>query len=66
MDRELRTFKQSTPAPGQTRVYVAGEIEHENEVAFRRDGIPLIAPVIDDLDALADELRIERVRRIGA
>ncbi len=66
MDRELRTFKQSTPAPGQTRVYVAGEIEHENEIAFRRDGIPLIAPVIDDLDRLADDLGIERVKRIGA
>jgi L-2-hydroxycarboxylate dehydrogenase (NAD+) len=66
MDRELRTFKQSAPAPGQTRVYVAGEIEHENEIAFRRDGIPLIAPVIDDLDALASELGIEPVRRLPA
>jgi L-2-hydroxycarboxylate dehydrogenase (NAD+) len=64
MDRELRTFKNSTPAPGQARVYVAGEIEHENEIAFRRDGIPLIAPVIDDLDRLAAELEIEPVRRI--
>ena len=66
MDRELRAFKQSAPVAGQERVYVAGEIEHENEVAFRRDGIPLIGPVIDDLDALADELGIERVRRIAA
>jgi LDH2 family malate/lactate/ureidoglycolate dehydrogenase len=65
MDRELRAFKASAPAPGQDRIYVAGEIEHENEVASRRDGIPLIAPVIDDLDALADELGIERVRRIA-
>jgi LDH2 family malate/lactate/ureidoglycolate dehydrogenase len=65
MDRELRTFKQSAPAPGQTRVYVAGEIEHENEIAYRRDGIPLIAPVIDDLDQLAAELGIEPVRRIA-
>jgi LDH2 family malate/lactate/ureidoglycolate dehydrogenase len=63
MDRELRAFKDSTPAPGQNRIYVAGEIEHENEIAFRRDGIPLIAPVIDDLDALADELEIPRVAR---
>jgi len=65
LDRELRTFKQSAPAPGQDRVYVAGEIEHENEIAFRRDGIPLIGPVIDDLDKLADDLGIERVRRIA-
>ncbi len=66
LDRELRTFKQSAPAPGQTRVYVAGEIEHENEVAFRRHGIPLIGPVIDDLDELARDLGIEPVRRIAA
>jgi hypothetical protein len=38
----------------------------ENELAFRRDGIPLIAPVIGDLDALADELGIARVRRSAA
>ncbi len=66
MDRELRTFKTSAPAPGASRVYVAGEIEHENEIAFRRDGIPLIEPVIDDLDALADSLGIERVGRVSA
>ena len=65
MDRELRAFKQSAPAPGHDRIYVAGEIEHENELAFRRDGIPLIAPVIDDLDTLADDLGIERVTRIA-
>jgi LDH2 family malate/lactate/ureidoglycolate dehydrogenase len=66
MDRELRTFKASAPAPGQSRIYVAGEIEHENEVAYRRDGIPLIGPVIDDLDALAADLGIDPVRRIPA
>jgi LDH2 family malate/lactate/ureidoglycolate dehydrogenase len=65
MDRELRTFKTSAAAPGHERVYVAGEIEHENEIAFRRDGIPLIEPVIDDLDALARELGIERLTRVA-
>ena len=57
-----RTARRS---PGQDRVYVAGETEHENEIAFRRDGIPLIAPVIDDLDTLADDLGIARVARVG-
>ena len=65
VDRELRTFKRSAPAPGQSRVYVAGEVEHENEVAFRRDGIPLIGPVIADLDALATELGIAPVSRLA-
>ena len=64
MDRELRAFKESAPAPGQDRVYVAGEIEHENEVAFRRDGIPLIGPVIDDLDRLAAELGVSPPARV--
>ena len=45
-------------------MYVAGEIEHENEIAFRRDGIPLIGPVIDDLDALAADLGIAPVSRV--
>ncbi|MBV8368623.1 MAG: Ldh family oxidoreductase [Candidatus Eremiobacteraeota bacterium] len=65
MDEELRAFKRSAPAPAQSRVYVAGEIEHENEIAFRRDGIPLIAPVIDDLDSLAHELGIAPPTRIA-
>jgi L-2-hydroxycarboxylate dehydrogenase (NAD+) len=66
MDEELRAFKRSAPAPGESRVYVAGEIEHENEIAFRRDGIPLIAPVIDDLDSLAHGLGVAPLKRIEA
>jgi LDH2 family malate/lactate/ureidoglycolate dehydrogenase len=58
LDRELRTFKDSARAPGAERIYVAGEIEHENEIAFRRDGIPILENVVDDLDALARELEI--------
>ncbi len=64
MDRELRAFKHSNPAPGQSRVYVAGEIEHENEIAYRRDGIPILASVVDDLDQLAAELSVARVPRL--
>ena len=58
LDRELRTFKDSALAPGGERVYVAGEIEHENEIAFRREGIPILENVVDDLDGLARELEI--------
>jgi len=39
---------------------------HYLKIAFRRDGIPLIKPVIDDLDKLAIDLGIEPVRRISA
>jgi LDH2 family malate/lactate/ureidoglycolate dehydrogenase len=65
LDGELRTFKDSALAPGAERVYVAGEIEYENEIAFRRDGIPILENVADDLDALADEIGVARVVRLG-
>ncbi|BDE07259.1 hypothetical protein WPS_25350 [Vulcanimicrobium alpinum] len=34
IDRELRAIKDGARAPGQDRIFVAGEIEHENELAF--------------------------------
>jgi LDH2 family malate/lactate/ureidoglycolate dehydrogenase len=64
LDRELRTFKDSALAPGGERVYVAGEIEHENEIAFRRDGIPILENVADDIDGLARELGIAPPARL--
>jgi L-2-hydroxycarboxylate dehydrogenase (NAD+) len=64
MDTELRAFKQSALAPGQSRIYVAGEIEHEKTREHRRDGIPLVEKVWQDLDAMADEIGIEKLARL--
>lgn len=58
MDRELRTFKDSQKAPGQDRVYVAGEIEHEKEIYHREHGVPVHVKVWDGLEKLAGELGI--------
>jgi L-2-hydroxycarboxylate dehydrogenase (NAD+) len=63
MDRELRDFKNSAKAPGCERIYVAGEIEHERTIEYGRDGIPLVAKVWEDLDALADEIGIAPLKR---
>jgi LDH2 family malate/lactate/ureidoglycolate dehydrogenase len=64
MDRELRTFKTSRPADGHDRVYVAGEIEHENELAYAAGGVPHLPKVWEDLDALATELGIPPMQRL--
>jgi L-2-hydroxycarboxylate dehydrogenase (NAD+) len=56
MDRELRAFKESEPAPGFARVYVAGEVEHERVLAARTHGIPLRATIWSELATLAREL----------
>jgi LDH2 family malate/lactate/ureidoglycolate dehydrogenase len=63
MDRELRAFKESAKAPGQDRIYVAGEIEHETTLRYRREGIPLVDKVWEDLDEMASEIGIEKLER---
>jgi LDH2 family malate/lactate/ureidoglycolate dehydrogenase len=63
MDRELRDFKHSAKAPGCERIYVAGEIEHERTLEYRRDGIPLVDKVWEDLDAMAGEIGIPALKR---
>lgn len=65
IDRELRDFKDSAKAPGCARIYVAGEIEHERTIEYRRDGIPLVEKVWQDLDAMAAEIGIAPLERFG-
>ncbi len=58
MDKELRAFKDSARAPGHDRIYVAGEIEHENTLRHRAGGVPVHSKVWDGLQKLAGELGI--------
>ena len=56
MDRELRAFKDSRRVPGVERIYVAGEIENEKTLAYRRDGVPVHPKVWLGLERLAIDL----------
>ncbi len=56
MDTELRAFKDSAKAPGQDRIYVAGEIEHEKTLYNREHGVPVHVKVWDGLQKMAGEL----------
>ncbi len=58
MDRELRYFKESRKAPGQDRIYVAGEPEYEKTLQHRAGGVPVHIKVWDGLRKLAGELGI--------
>lgn len=64
LDRELRTFTTSAPAEGHERVFVAGQIEDEFEREHRRNGVPHLPKVWEDLDALAVEVGIVPLRRL--
>ena len=58
MDKELRDFKDSAKAPGQDRIYVAGEIEYEKTLDARKNGVPVHVKVWDGLQKLAAELGV--------
>lgn len=58
MDVELRAFKDSEKTPGEGRIYVAGEIEHEKTLANRAGGVPVHVKVWQALEKLAAELGV--------
>lgn len=58
MDEELRAFKNSQKAPGQDRIYVAGEIEHEKTLYNRAHGVPVHVNVWSGLEKLAADLDV--------
>ncbi len=54
----MRSLQNSRQAPGQGRIYVAGEKEHEAGGRVRRQGIPVNAGLRRDLQTMRDELGI--------
>jgi len=52
MDRMIRDLRNSPKAEGQSRIMVAGEPEYEAETQRRREGIPLGAKVVEELEQI--------------
>lgn len=52
----LRELRASKKAPGQTRIYTAGEKEYEKEKAIRRDGVPVNPNLQKEIKFLQSEL----------
>jgi len=49
MDHVIKMLKDAPKAPGHDRIYIAGEKEFDNEKYNLEHGVPIIAPVIEDL-----------------
>ncbi len=49
IDEWIEVFRHTKPAKGTTGVLIPGDPEHLEEAIRKREGIPLIQPVIDDL-----------------
>jgi L-2-hydroxycarboxylate dehydrogenase (NAD+) len=56
----MRALQASRKAPGEERIYVAGEKEHEAEKRVREQGVPVNPNLRQELQAMRDELGIER------
>jgi L-2-hydroxycarboxylate dehydrogenase (NAD+) len=54
----MRALQNARKAPGQARIYVAGEKEHEMEQIVRERGIPVNPNLRQELQAMRDELGI--------
>jgi len=49
IDEMVRTLRATRPAPGTQGPLVPGDPEREAELIRRREGIPLLPPVVEDL-----------------
>jgi len=54
----MRALQDARKAPGQERIYVAGEKEHENEKRIRQQGVPVNPNLRRELQTMRDELNI--------
>jgi L-2-hydroxycarboxylate dehydrogenase (NAD+) len=58
MDKWIRRFNSSKTIAGQERVYIPGQPEVQIRKQRLKNGIPLLKPVVDDLQKLGDHLGI--------
>ena len=58
MDQWLKRFRQAKPVPGFEKVLVPGDPERLMETDRRKNGIPLMDAVVQDLESLALRFKI--------
>ena len=58
MDKWIKRFRSSKPVKGQEKVLIPGDPEREFEEQRLKDGIPLLASVIDDLRFIAEKFSL--------
>lgn len=58
MDHWIERFRNSTPVDGNQPVLIPGDPEREMTEKRTREGIPLLAPVVEDLKSLGDKFGI--------
>ena len=59
MDNWIGRFREATPIDGHEKVLIPGDPERELEAERRANGIPLLAPVLEDLRVLGEKMGID-------
>jgi LDH2 family malate/lactate/ureidoglycolate dehydrogenase len=58
MDKWMQRFKTAKTIEGEKRVYIPGDIEREFEELRRKEGIPLLHEIVEDLKKLGEKYDI--------
>jgi L-2-hydroxycarboxylate dehydrogenase (NAD+) len=59
MDQWIRRFRSAKTAEGFEKVIIPGDPERDFEAERKREGIPLLGPVVDDLSYLAERFELK-------
>lgn len=58
MDEWIRAFRKTAPAPGTDGPLIPGDPEREAEITRRREGVPVLQPVVETLRVISRETGI--------
>ncbi len=58
MDQWIHRFRTATTVEGQEKVLLPGDPERAIEIVRKKDGIPLVKPVLEDLEYLRERFNI--------
>jgi L-2-hydroxycarboxylate dehydrogenase (NAD+) len=58
MDDFIRTFRATKPAPGTNGPLIPGDPEREAEKVRRKQGVPLIMPVVEELRVISKKIGV--------
>lgn len=59
MDQWINRFRSAKTADGNERVYIPGDPEREISTLRKKEGIPLLETVVEDLESLAEKFNLK-------
>ncbi len=58
MDNWIEQFRKAKPAKGFDKVLIPGDPERETEILRRKEGIPIVESVVEDLKLVAEKFKV--------